>query len=340
MTSPVPMPASFIELSARLGADPLLIQGAGGNTSIKLDGTLWVKASGKLLARAREEALFVPLPLSSVREKFLAGADDPLAGIAAAAPAGLRPSIETSLHAVLPHPVVLHVHSVATIALAVCADGQDRLADRLSGLNWAWVPYRRPGVPLTRAVVEVLGRGSADILVLGNHGLVVGGADSASAEALLREVERRLEVVPRPVPPRTAELDGLPDGYRPAEDVEWHSLALDPASMRVAIACPLYPDHVVFLGPETAVVGEGEGAAVAVERHHRRHGQVPPFVILPGKALLVRTDLSAAASSMLGCLVDVARRVDPSAPLRSLTVEEIGALLNWDAEAYRRRLSQ
>jgi rhamnose utilization protein RhaD (predicted bifunctional aldolase and dehydrogenase) len=40
----------LVRLSARLGADPRLIQGAGGNTSIKTGNTLWVKASGKWLA--------------------------------------------------------------------------------------------------------------------------------------------------------------------------------------------------------------------------------------------------------------------------------------------------
>ena len=31
-------------------------------------------------------------------------------------PGGLRPSIETTMHAALPHPVVVHVHCVETIA--------------------------------------------------------------------------------------------------------------------------------------------------------------------------------------------------------------------------------
>ena len=36
----------FKELSAKLGNDLSLIQASGGNTSIKLDGKLLVKASG------------------------------------------------------------------------------------------------------------------------------------------------------------------------------------------------------------------------------------------------------------------------------------------------------
>jgi rhamnose utilization protein RhaD (predicted bifunctional aldolase and dehydrogenase) len=35
---------SLGQLSARIGDDPLLAQASSGNTSIKMDGILWVKA--------------------------------------------------------------------------------------------------------------------------------------------------------------------------------------------------------------------------------------------------------------------------------------------------------
>jgi len=46
-------------LSARIGRQPLLVQGAGGNTSLKDNNILWVKASGKWLAEAGNENIFV-----------------------------------------------------------------------------------------------------------------------------------------------------------------------------------------------------------------------------------------------------------------------------------------
>ena len=51
------------ELSAKLGNDLSLIQASGGNTSIKLDGKLLVKASGKKLKNALNEDIFVSLDL-------------------------------------------------------------------------------------------------------------------------------------------------------------------------------------------------------------------------------------------------------------------------------------
>ena len=49
------------QLSARIGADPLLVQAAGGNTSIKQDGVMWIKASGTRLKEASSKNIFVPL---------------------------------------------------------------------------------------------------------------------------------------------------------------------------------------------------------------------------------------------------------------------------------------
>ena len=48
------------ELSARIGSDPLLTQASTGNSSIKLAGVLWMKASGKWMADAIHEDILIP----------------------------------------------------------------------------------------------------------------------------------------------------------------------------------------------------------------------------------------------------------------------------------------
>ena len=57
MTSTTP-PAELIEVSARIGQDIDLVQGAGGNSSAKEGEVLWVKASGTWLAAARDQPIF------------------------------------------------------------------------------------------------------------------------------------------------------------------------------------------------------------------------------------------------------------------------------------------
>jgi rhamnose utilization protein RhaD (predicted bifunctional aldolase and dehydrogenase) len=41
-------PAEFVALSQKIGADTLRFPGAGGNTSIKRDGPMWIKARSEL----------------------------------------------------------------------------------------------------------------------------------------------------------------------------------------------------------------------------------------------------------------------------------------------------
>jgi len=47
--------APLVQLSARVGRDPLLVQASSGNTSMKLDGVLWIKALGQSGWRMRIE---------------------------------------------------------------------------------------------------------------------------------------------------------------------------------------------------------------------------------------------------------------------------------------------
>ena len=130
--------AALREASARIGADTLLVQAAGGNSSFKHGGVLWIKASGRWLARARDEPMFVPLDLAVLREGM--ARDEADAASRAVLPAdgaqGLRPSIETSLHALLPHRVVMHAHCVAALAWLACRCDDAVFATRLRGLRW------------------------------------------------------------------------------------------------------------------------------------------------------------------------------------------------------------
>src|SRR5258707_10725355 len=118
----------LLDLTARVGRDPLLTQASTGNSSIKLDGVLWIKASGKWMADAVHEDILIPLDLAEV-QACLKQRRDPAERYS-------RASIETAMHAVMPHRVVLHVHCVNTIAWAVRQDAQVQLERQLHGLRW------------------------------------------------------------------------------------------------------------------------------------------------------------------------------------------------------------
>jgi rhamnose utilization protein RhaD (predicted bifunctional aldolase and dehydrogenase) len=256
--------------------------------------------------------------------------------------AKLRPSIETSLHALLPHRVVLHVHAVNTIAWAACLDRDAEMAQRLQGLAWVRVPYRRPGLPLSQVVAEATAQQKPDVLILGNHGLLVGAEDCATAEALVREVERRLRLLARPAP--AGDIIALRTvcrgtDYRPASEESCHRLASDARSLAIVTAGSLYPDHVVFLGPALRALARGERIADVIAANEAANLLPPVALLVPGAGAIVRSDIIPGAEAMLICLALVAERLPADARISYLPAEEERALLDWDAEKYRKALS-
>ncbi len=328
-------PAALVALSARLGRDETLVQGGGGNTSLKYENDFWVKASGTWLAQAETRDVFVRLPLARVRALMTeADAESALAALTGAD--GLRPSIETSLHALLPHAVVAHVHSVNAITRAVRPDAETALARALDGLSWAWVPYRRPGLPLTEAIRSALAAAPVppDILLLANHGLVVGGHDCAAAEARLREVERRLALSPRQAPgPDLGRLQAVNDaGWTIPDAPLLHAVGTDRIACAIAVRGTLYPDHVVFLGERADIADENRPLSRALADAAARP---PVYVVVPGAGVLVSPTLSDGARAMLGCLAQVGLRSNTADTLHYLDSDDVAALIGWEAEAYR-----
>lgn len=337
--------AELMALSARAGNDPHIVQGAGGNTSIKHDGVLWIKASGTWLAHARDKDIFVPVSLAPLRAALASNSDDAENAtqfvIAERNPHGLRPSIETSVHAVIPHRIVVHVHCVETIALAVRADAEAALAPLLSGLDWIFVPYRRPGLPLAQAIAE---RQTARtcVYVLGNHGLVVVADTVEDAARLLGEVRRRLALPARSAPAtNTEKLQAKAAGsaYKPAPDSAAHATATDPVSLAFAQGGSLYPDHVIFLGPGSIIARDGEDASHVRSRLIASGAPEPVSILFPGLGVLMHRKATENALVMAHCLSDVTARIPKDAKLNYLTEEDHGALLNWDAEKYRQALA-
>jgi rhamnose utilization protein RhaD (predicted bifunctional aldolase and dehydrogenase) len=333
-------------LSARIGSDPSLTQGAGGNTSLKVGDTLWIKASGTWLAHALDADIMVPVRieplLAAVAAIDSAAEEAHRFTVAERNASGLRPSIETTVHALMPQRVVLHVHCVDTIALAVRTDCVEQVSPRLEGLNWAYVPYARPGLPLALAIAEHAAQ-RPDVLILGNHGLVVAGETVGQAEALLRDVKARLRIEPRAAsPPGEAALlalawaGGGEAPYRLPDSGAAHAVATDAASLAIAARGSLYPDHVIFLGEGSAIAEEGEDVAAVV----RRLGCAPASIVFPGAGVLMRADVPPNGDAMARCLADVAARIPADAPLRVLTVEEHLQLTDWDAEKYRQELAR
>jgi rhamnose utilization protein RhaD (predicted bifunctional aldolase and dehydrogenase) len=326
---------SLVELSARIGRDLDLVQAGGGNTSIKENGSLWVKASGKWLAHAAEDDMFLPVPMADIARQ-LAAEDEKFPLYQTRTGEALRPSVETAVHAVMPQRVVIHVHSVRAIAWAARAQGSEGMAPLLKEISWSWIPYTHPGIPLAIRIQRELAK-RPNVLILENHGLVVGAEDCVAAEQLLADVETRLDGPIRPSPaPDLNRLQALMrDPWEVSEDSEVHALAMLPRSWEIAEAGTLFPDQCVYLGPGAAVVEVRDTLDGAIQRYRETRDFEPVFLIVAGAGVLTRRDMQRAARELLSCLKRVITRIPDEAQPTYLPASQVARLMNWDAEKYR-----
>src|SRR5271154_1498204 len=180
--------------SRLLGRDPKLVLHGGGNTSVKtvtkdlLDDeaeVLCVKGSGWDMAAIEPAGLpAVRLaPLRRLRARAALTDEDMVAFQRANLldPAAPNPSVETLLHAFLPHKFIDHTHSTAVLALTDQPNGEAVVRD-VYGDRVAYVPYTIPGFVLAKSVADVFDRHpKVEGLVLLQHGIFTVGANAREA---------------------------------------------------------------------------------------------------------------------------------------------------------------
>ena len=118
-------------------------------------------------------------------------------------PAAPAPSVETLLHAFLPHRYIDHTHANAVLALTDQPDGA-ALCREVFGESVAVAPYIMPGFALARRAAELFEeRPDCEGLILLNHGVFTfGGTARDSYERMIRLAslaEARLAAAPAKV---------------------------------------------------------------------------------------------------------------------------------------------
>jgi rhamnose utilization protein RhaD (predicted bifunctional aldolase and dehydrogenase)/NAD(P)-dependent dehydrogenase (short-subunit alcohol dehydrogenase family) len=183
-----------------LGRDPKLVLHGGGNTSVKtrvrdLNGedtdVLCVKGSGWDMGRI-EPAGLPAVRLDNLRKQRANAAlsDEDMVRVQRANlidPMAPNPSVETLLHAFLPHVFVDHTHATAVLGL-VDQDTSRDLCDEVYGARMGFVRYIMPGFALAKEAADVFDADpNVEGLILDRHGLFTFG-DSAR-EAYERMIE-------------------------------------------------------------------------------------------------------------------------------------------------------
>jgi len=320
------------ELSAKIGEDSLLIQANGGNTSLKENGVLWIKASGKRLKNALNENIFVGLDLELLKSEIRDNTYNENIPIKNICGSKSKSSIETSLHAQLDQSVVLHTHSIDVIACSMAFESKEYFSESLQGINWNLIPYCRPGLPLAKAIKKAQDLNPSNVLILANHGLVIGEDTIEKAERLQKEVLHRLKQIKRKfLCPDLKKLEDIvqkiPNARLPKDKII-HSLALDSWSYELVRRNSYSPDHVVFCGKDPLIFDK---------TYQPNRNKV--YGIVRGRGVILLEKATPTTEEMLKAQAEIFLRIPPGQKVRFLTDLECDELINWEAEKYRRKLN-
>jgi rhamnose utilization protein RhaD (predicted bifunctional aldolase and dehydrogenase)/NAD(P)-dependent dehydrogenase (short-subunit alcohol dehydrogenase family) len=187
-----------------LGRDPKLVLHGGGNTSVKtrardLHGeeteVLCVKGSGWDMATI-EPAGLPAVRLANLKKLRALDAlsDEDMVKVQRANlidPMAPNPSVETLLHAFLPHKFVDHTHSTAVLSIVDQPNSRE-LCDEIYNDRMGFVRYIMPGFGLAKEAADVFDKNpKVEGLILDKHGIFTFGATAREA------YERMIEMVTR-----------------------------------------------------------------------------------------------------------------------------------------------
>lgn len=307
-----------------LGNDPRLVLHGGGNTSVKTTvkdtagdtvDVLCVKGSGwdmgdiepRGLPAVRLDAIRKLRTLESLADEDMVNAQRG-ALIDSTSP---NPSVETLLHAFLPHKFVDHTHSDAVLSVTDQPDAA-RICREIYGDRVALVPYIMPGFDLAQACAQVWEKHpGVEGLILLKHGIFSFGDSARQAYErmidLVSVAERHLATARKAgkaksfasvkLPKRFAGVDQVAPILRglvadpTAED--WRRQVMDfrdsPAALayvngaevtRYATTGPVTPDHVIRTKPKPLILpppvegdllGFAQAAAKAVDSYETQY---------------------------------------------------------------------
>jgi rhamnulose-1-phosphate aldolase/alcohol dehydrogenase len=288
--------------SRLVGANPDLVVWGGGNSSIKRvepdhkgqeTHVMYIKGSGSDM-RTIERKHFTRLRLKDLLllEKRESMTDEEMVEYLGHTMMGgnqPRPSIETLLHAFVPHDHVYHSHADAITSLTD-TPGSEALIRKLFGNELGFVPYTRPGFTLSKWVGKIA---KADLnlkgVILDKHGLITWGKTAKEAYertiGFCSRAEKFIEAAKRkrPAPLGRVMIKAAPAAERQQRVVELLPvirgtvsesqrmiLLFDdsqevlefigrPGSAHASQLGPMTPDHLMHIKPKPLFISKPSG---------------------------------------------------------------------------------
>ncbi len=318
--------AMRVYTSRLLGQESDLVLHGGGNTSVKIGNTLYVKGSGWNLDTIETQG-FAPVGLEALvaMASFHSLSDSDMVRLQREAmqdPHAPNPSIEAILHAIIPFDFVDHTHADAIVTISNTPDGKERL-HTLYGENMLIVDYVMPGFELAKYIFDftrMIDWNRLEGIILMHHGIFTFDNDAYLSYTKMVDAVTQAEtylqchaplhltcnasalstLVLTQLTTKVAQLRGCDIEPLLLSTPCTYALSIHPEVERIVMSGGLTPEHVIRIKPFPALIDTSveEGIYRFVtdyqhyfdlhaQPHHRRLDPAPRYALVKGVGAVV-----------------------------------------------------
>lgn len=281
---------TYIRFARFIGSYRELVQGSGGNISVKSDEQLCIKSSGRLLAETTQSYGYSICDNAELVACLDASSEDTKHTVRGGEP-GSTPSMEVFFH-LLAYKWVVHVHPTFLLQ-HLCQPHWQSLKSEVPSLH---IPYHKPGIPLADAIFKSYK--DHHIIFLQNHGVIVAAETPEEICSMLDTLYRdyhshRVESM------RPLGLLAAWEFQKHIQTITGQDLVLKPChtihQLNERLFMPITPDCSLFL-KHFPLVQEyaAESVEHLLEKYKTQFGTTPNVCRLFGRVFVLGTSMKHA----------------------------------------------
>ena len=314
----------------KLGKDKLLVQGGGGNVSWKTNTKLWIKASGASLEQAKKKDIFISVNLRELNKSISEGDffKKPLFETGK-----LSPSIETYMHAVIPHKIVVHLHSIDFLALLIKKNCQTLLDQKLPEYNFSFFKYIKPGGNLAEKIYKKnIKFNKVNLILLQNHGIIVSSDNLKFIVSFLSKIHKKIKFKSLQKEKKIKFNQKKITGFRFCKFKKIQNIVLNSKIFNnLKKKWSITPDHVNYLGENPVICKSFKNFKIPKKKF-------TPYIFFKNFGVYENLSNTKNHKDQLTAYYDIMIRQDNFNLIKTLNKKQINEIIFCDAEIYRRGL--
>lgn len=309
-----------------------LTQAGGGNTSVKYEDYMFIKASGYHLTQVSKKSGFVTIKNDILKHDL---ENEQLQKIIHYNTNGsLRGSIETYMHSIL-KKYTMHLHPIQVNQILVSKKCDDFIKEHFP--NSLLIDYDTPGINVCKKIMKTYK--NHEVILLKNHGIIITTDEYENIipilESLLNIFETKLQLnynkykyvnkISKQVNKNYENVSYLCED-KIINDYLFHKKELFLEKIT-------FPDALIFCGLKILFINDLK----QLDNYFEKYNEYPKVIVIDNLIYIINISLQKCKDTedvLKGNLMIL----DSIMEKTYLTNEEICYLNNWDAEKYRKTI--